>query len=453
MNEDHPDHVMPAGFVPRRGEHEWLEAAEKYILRTRLDKGSVSGPVLVSGEGSVVWDVNGKPYLDFNSGQMCSALGHRSPRVVQAIRNACDTLIHASSSIFNVYEIELAEKLASITPEPLRRSFFLESGADSNEAAIQVAKAYTGRTEVASPHTAFHGLSDSTRSLTFGVQEWHRGYGPYPPGAYAFMAPYCYQCPIRQKFPDCRIACLDGAFTVLDAQLAGPLAAIITEPLFSAGGVIPPPPGWLAALRRHCDERGALLILDEAQTGLGKLGTMWAFEQEGVMPDIVTVSKHFGGGISISAVITTDEIADAVQDARFVHGHSHTSDPLACAAASATIDTIIADDLPAQAVKLGEKWSAKLAELADRHAVIGDVRGRGLLQGIELVRDRQSRAPAYGLGSALERACVEDGLLFSVRRQGSVLRFVPPWTTTDKQFAKAAQILDRRLAETPIPLH
>jgi 2,2-dialkylglycine decarboxylase (pyruvate) len=162
---------------------------------------------------------------------------------------------------------------------------------------------------------------------------------------------------------------------------------------------------------------------------------------------------HFGGGISISAVITTDEIADAVQDVRFVHGHSHTSDPLACAAASATIDTIIAEDLPVQAIKLGEKWSAKLTELADRHAVIGDVRGRGLLQGIELVSDRQSRAPAYGLGSTLERACVEDGLLFSVRRQGSILRFVPPWTTTDKQFARAAQILDCRLAETPTPLH
>jgi 2,2-dialkylglycine decarboxylase (pyruvate) len=451
MSEGKVNGGIPTGFVPRRDEHEWLEAARRYILRARLDKGSTSGPVLVSGAGSVVWDVNGKSYLDFNSGQMCSALGHRSPRVVQAIRDACDTLIHASSSIFNVYEIELAEKLASVTPEPLHRSFFLESGADSNEAAVQVAKIYTGRTEVASPHTAFHGLSDSTRSLTFGVREWHRGYGPYAPGAHAFMAPYCYQCPIKQKFPDCGIACLDAAFTVLDAQLAGPLAAIITEPLFSAGGVIPPPPGWLTGLRRKCDERGALLILDEAQTGLGKLGTMWAFEQEGVLPDIVTASKHFGGGISISAVITTDEIADAVQDARFVHGHSHTSDPLACAAASATIDTIIADDLPAQAMNLGEKWSAKLTELADRHAVIGDVRGRGLIQGIELVNDRQSHAPAYGLGHQLESACLADGLLFSVRRSGSVVRFVPPWTTTDEQFDEAAQILDRRLTEAPMP--
>jgi 2,2-dialkylglycine decarboxylase (pyruvate) len=190
-----------------------------------------------------------------------------------------------------------------------------------------------------------------------------------------------------------------------------------------------------------------LLILDEAQTGLGKLGTMWAFEEEGVLPDIVTVSKHFGGGVSISAVITTDEIADAVQGTRFVHGHSHTSDPLACAAAAASIDTIAANDLPRKAAELGRYWNSCLVELARRHAVIGDVRGRGLLHGLELVRDRELRTPAYGLGQKLEPACLDDGLLLSVRRNGSVLRFVPPWTTTREQFDRAAEILDARLGE------
>jgi len=435
------------GSQAERSEADWLQQAKRHILRARLDKDSVSGPVLVAGKDSVVWDVNGKEYLDFNSGQMCSALGHLSPRVVAAIKGACDQLIHASSSFFNVQEIALAEKLASITPDPLRRCFFLESGADANEAAIQIAKIYTGRNEIASPHTSFHGLSDATRAVTFGVQDWHRGYGPYAPGGYAFMAPYCYQCPIGLKFPSCNTACLSGAMAVLDAQVSGPLAAVITEPLFSAGGVIEPPQGWLADVRRLCDERGALLILDEAQTGLGKLGSMWAFEQEGVVPDILTVSKHFGGGVSISAVITTDEIANAVEAKGFVHGHSHTSDPLACAAASATIDTIVEEDLPARAQVIGKQWNAHLQELASKHEIIGEVRGRGLIQGVELVQDHESRTPAYGIGGDIEKRCVDEGLLFSVRRRGSVLRFVPPWTTTEEQFARAAAILDTQFAK------
>lgn len=426
-------------------EAEWLKKARTYILRTRLDKSDISGPVLVRGEGSLVWDTNGKEYLDFNSGQMCSALGHRSPRVVAAIKEACDTLIHASSSIYNVYELELAERLAEVLPPKLCRAFFLESGADANEAGIQVAKMATGRTDIASPHIGFHGLSDSTRAVTFGVPAWHHGYGPYATGNHAFMGPYCYQCPIHLTFPDCGSVCLPGSLTVLDAETDGPLAAVITEPLFSAGGVIEPPTGWLSALRQECDRRGALLILDEAQTGLGKLGTMWGFEQEGAIPDIVTVSKHFGGGVSISAVVTTNDIADAVEERGFIHGHSHTSDPLACAAASATIETIVNDNLPAKAAEIGASWRRRLEDLASRHQIIGDIRGRGLLQGIELVQDRPTRQPAYGAGYSIDATCLAEGLLLSVRRNGSVLRFVPPWTTTECQLDRAASVLDRAL--------
>jgi 2,2-dialkylglycine decarboxylase (pyruvate) len=235
---------------------------------------------------------------------------------------------------------------------------------------------------------------------------------------------------------------LDGAFEVLDAQMEDQLAAVITEPLFSAGGVIEPPPEWLANLKRKCEERGALLILDEAQTGLGKLGTMWGFERDGVVPDIVAVSKHFGGGISISAIITTDKIADAVQERGFIFGHSHSSDPLACAAASATIDTIVSEDLPHKAVTLGKSWRTRLENLAKRQPVIVDIRGRGLLQGIELKTDRSSPELPRGIGFEIEKECVAQGLLLSVRRNGSVLRFVPPWTTTEEQFDQAVHILE-----------
>lgn len=425
-------------------EAELLDAARKFLLVSRMEESRFSGPVFVSGEGSVVRDVNGKEYLDFNSGQMCSALGHRHPRVVAALKEAADTLIHASSMFFNVHEVRLGEELAEILPAPLCRSIFLDSGADSNETAIGMAKCVTGGYEVASPHVSFHGLSDTTRGLTYAG--WHKGYGPYAPGVYAILAPYRYRCPVGLDGGTCcNMSCLGASFELLDAQTEGQLAAVITEPLFSAGGVIEPPKGWLKALAEKTRKRGALLIFDEAQTGLGKLGSMWACEQEGVVPDIITMSKHFGGGISISAVSTTDEIADEVQRRGFITGHSHQNDPLACAAGRATIAALVEDDLPAKAREIGAYWHAKLTDLYDRHPLVGDVRGRGLLQGIELVRDRSTREPAFKAGRAVEAECIANGLLFSVRRNGSVLRFVPPWTTTRAQMDEAADILDHAL--------
>ena len=189
-----------------------------------------------------------------------------------------------------------------------------------------------------------------------------------------------------------------------------------------------------------------MLILDEAQTGLAKLGTMWAYQQEpDALPDLLTMSKHFGGGVSISAVATTDEIADDMQSKGFIHAHSHSADPMACAAATASLNVIRDERLAEKATEIGSYWHGHLEELASSHEVIGDLRGRGLLHGIELVKDRESKEPAFEVGQQLERECVDNGLFFSMRRGGSVIRFVPPWTTTRAQLDAAADILDRGL--------
>jgi 2,2-dialkylglycine decarboxylase (pyruvate) len=425
-------------------EAELLASARRYSFRARMDGKSSqddpAGPVFVSGAGSEVEDVNGKRYLDFNSGQMCAALGHNHPTVVAAIKNACDTLIHAHSSYFNVEEIRLAERLAGAMPQGLSKSLFLQSGSEANEAAVMIARQYTGGYEVASPHVSFHGMSDTARSLTFSG--WHAGHGALPGGSYAMIAPYCYRCPLRQSFPGCNYACLDASFELLDAQSTGKPAAVLTEPLFSAGGVIEPPPGWLKRLQEKCHERGMLLILDEEQTGLGKLGTMFACDAEGVIPDMITVAKHFGGGVSISAVSTTTEIEEKVVETGFINTHSHSNDPLACAAATASLDVIEGENMPAKARAIGARFKGHLEALAQRYEQIGDVRGRGLLIGIELVEDRHSRKPAYALGRAVGRYCFERGLIFSQRRDGSVLRFVPPMSTTEAQIDRAAQLLD-----------
>ena len=424
-------------------EAELLELAQKYSFRSRIDTNSVSGPIMVWGRGSVVRDVNGREYLDFNSGQMCGALGHNHPRIVQALMESSETLIHSHMSMFNDREIILAARLAEITPQGMDRSMFLTSGSDSNEAAMAIAKRYTGGYEIASPAVSFHGMNDSTRAVTFSG--WHEGYGPYAPGHYPILAPYEYRCTYCKDRGGCDYTCLNTSFDLLDAQADGPLAGVITESLFSAGGVIDLPEGWLRELKRKCEERGALLIVDEAQTGLAKLGSMWGFDHEGVTPDIFTISKHFGGGVAISATITTDEIEEKVSASGLVVGHSHSNDPMPCNAAIASIDIILEEMLVDVSNRIGAYWREHLERLAKKHEIIGDVRGRGLLQGIELVTDRQTREPAYEQGRAIGRWCLENGLILSVRRKGSVFRFVPPFTTTEAQLDQAAEILDQAI--------
>ena len=409
-----------------------------------MDK-SGSGPIFVRGSGSEVEDVNGKTYLDFNSGQMCAWLGHNHPAITEAVTEACETLIHAHSSYYNDKEIELAERLGQLLPDPLQKSMFLQSGADANEAAINIARKCTGGFEIISPHISFHGMSDTTRALTYAG--WHRGYGPPQAGMMAMLAPYCYRCPINLEPETCELACLDASFELIDAQTTSRPAAVLTEPIFSAGGVIEPPLGWLPSLKEKCEQRGMLLILDEEQTGLGKTGDTFAFEQEGVVPDIITLAKHFGGGICISSVTTSAEIEERVVADEFIVTHSHSNDPLACAAGTATLNVLEREDLPAKARQLGGYLKLKLNELSERFEIIGDVRGRGLLQGIELVRDRHSKEPATTEGKAITEQCLEDGLIFSVRREGSVLRFVPPASTTEDQIDRAVDILEQAIAD------
>ena len=235
-----------------------------------MDRSGVTGPIFVWGRGSVVRDANGKEYLDFNSGQMCAALGHNHPRIVQALQESAESLIHSHMTILNDREIILASRLAEITPEGMNRSMFLGSGSDSNEAAMAIAKRYTGGYEVASPVVSFHGMSDAARAVTFSG--WRQGYGPYAPGNYPIIAPYRYRCQFCKDRSACDYTCLDTSFELLDAQADGRMAAVITEPLFSAGGVIEPPPGWLQELKLRCERRGMLLILDEGADRPGQAG-------------------------------------------------------------------------------------------------------------------------------------------------------------------------------------
>lgn len=429
--------LRPADDDGRPVESDLLADAARYSFGGRIDTDAADGPIFWSGSGSVLVDLQGREYLDFNSGQMCAALGHNHPRIVAAIREACELLIHSHSSHYSVPEIELATRLAELLPDPLTKSLFGESGADANELAILLARIYTGGQDVYSPHVSYHGLSSVARSVTFAG--WRRGHGALAGGAHAMVAPYCYRCPLAQTYPACDFACLTTSFTLIDAQAAEQPAAVITEPLFSAGGVIDPPPGWLGRLREMTAERDMLLIVDDEQTGLGKLGTMFGFEDEAVVPDIVTLAKHMGGGVAISSVSTTAEIEGKVVAEGFTVTRSHSNDPLPCAAAVASLDVVVEEDVPGKARQLGERVLAHLRALAERYELIGDIRGRGMLTGVELVRDRVTKEPATDEGREIGRRCFEQGLIFSVRRGGAVVRFVPPASTTLSQVDQAME--------------
>ncbi|GGK63248.1 aspartate aminotransferase family protein [Nocardia camponoti] len=424
-------------------EQRLLELGDKYSFRGRIDRKVGVGPIFVRGRGTEVVDMQDKTYLDFNSGQMCAALGHNHPRIVQAIHEACETLIHGHSSFYNVKEVELATRIAELLPDPLSKTLFGESGADANEFAMSVARLYTGGRDIYAPLTSFHGVSVGTRSVTFAG--WRRGHGGLPSDGKAMFAPYCYRCPLSKTFPSCKLACLDASFELIDGQSAEQPAAVITEPLFSAGGVIDPPPGWLRRLAELCAARDMLLIVDEEQTGLGKLGSMFGFEDEGVVPDIVTLAKHFGGGVGVSAMTTSPIIEEVVVEAGMTVTHSHSNDPLICAAGIASLDIVAEENVPEVARALGERMLQHLHELAERYELIGDIRGRGQLTGVELVTNRDTREPANEAGKALGDACLKAGLIFSVRRDGSVIRFVPPSSTTLDQIDQAMEIFAREL--------
>jgi len=420
----------------KSSEGQLMEWAKKYNF---LDK---NRPIIERAKYTIVYDVNGKEYIDFTSGQMCSALGHNHPKIIKAIMESCNTIIHSNNSLYNVYEIELAKKLCEICPEPLKKAFFLLNGADSNDGAMNVAKRYTDGWEFATPHLGFHGLSGTPRYVTFAVPQANKKFGPAI-GSFAMVAPYCYRCLLNLKYPKCDLQCIDLSFTLLDAESVGALAGFITEPMFSAGGVFAPPKGWLKKIKQKCDERGMLLILDEAQTGLAKTGTMFAFETEGVVPDILTISKHFGGGISISAVVTTSEIADTAKKKGFIMSHSQANDPIGCMAAIASLDIIIEENMCERAEKVGDKWGQKLTALYNRYENVGDVRGKGLIRGIELVENRKMRKPAQKLGKDIAAESLRNGLIFGSLRGGHILRFVPPFCTNDDEIEQAYNILNK----------
>src|SRR4051812_2165409 len=294
--------------------------------------------------------------------------------------------------------LALADRLVRTLPEPLRRVMLLSTGGEGIEAALRMAKLSSGRFEVAALTRSWHGVTAGASAVTYAAGR--SGYGPAAAGAFALPAPYAYRCPIRHCDGACDCTCLEAGFDLFDQASVGSPAAVVAEPVLSAGGVIVPPPGYFVRLAELARERGMLLVFDECQTGLGRLGRMYGFEHYGVVPDFLVLSKTLGGGIPIGAVVTSAEIEAGCFDRGFIHVTSHVSDPLPAAAAGAVLEVVQEEGLAARAARQGQRLMGHLRELQAHHEAIGDVRGLGLLCGIELVEDRDSRRPAEALGLA-----------------------------------------------------
>jgi 2,2-dialkylglycine decarboxylase (pyruvate) len=399
-------------------------------------------------DGSWLITEDGRRILDFTSGQMCATLGHGHPAILDAMRNAGDRVVHLFSGFLSRDVTELARELMAILPAPLARAMFLSTGAEANEAALRLAKLYTGGHEVLAFAGSWHGMTAGAAASTYSAGR--RGYGPAMPGTMALPTPNAYRCPIAHCRERCDMTCLDAGMALADAQSVGAQAAVIVEPILSVGGIVPLPDGYLGRLQEHCRERGMLLVLDEAQTALGRVGAMFAFERHGVVPDLLTLSKTLGGGLPLSATVTSDAIEQDAADKGFLHFTSHVSDPLPAAVGRAVLQTVLADELPHRAATLGARLRGGLEELRRRHEPIGDVRGEGLMLGVDLVRDHETRAPAERYGTAVTERCLELGLNVNIVKfpgLGSVLRIAPPLTIAEEEIDLGLEILDRALRD------
>jgi len=411
--------------------------------------GDLYPEIVDKAQGCYVWDSTGKKVLDFTSGQMCATVGHSHPNIVAAIKKSCDTALHLFSGMIPRSVVQLADALSKIVPKPLRKSLLLNTGSESNEAAIKMAKLYTGGFEVIGLGGSWHGVTGNAGSVSFASDR--KGYGPGAPGTFVLPEPNAYRCPVKHCRDKCDRTCMTVGFELYDMQSVGAPAAVIAEPVISAGGVIVPPEGYFNALQSEARKRGMLLIFDEAQTAFGRLGHWFAASHLNVTPDIMTVSKTLGGGMPLAAVITNDEVEEVCHQRGFAFYTSHVSDPLPAAVGLAVLETIEREQLLKRSQEMGTYLAERLRELQNRHEEIGDVRGMGLLMGIELVKDRETREPHHELGSLTTQRCMELGLSMNIRRRperGSVWRIAPPLTVTTADVDLAMTIFDQALSET-----
>src|SRR6202142_2894229 len=399
-------------------------------------------------EGATIEDVDGNRFIDFAGGIGCSNVGHRSDRVVAAIRAQVDRFLHTCFAVVPYGDyIAVAEKLKSLVPgEFPKKTILVNSGAEAIENAVKIARAYTHRPAILCFEDAFHGRTMLTMSLTSKTHPYKAGFEPFATDIYRIPYAYCYRCSYSLQYPSCNVFCahhLEDTFKRMVASEA--VAAVVVEPVLGEGGFVAPPPEFFPVIQEICKRHEILFIADEVQTGFGRTGAMFASQRYGITPDILVSAKSLASGMPLAAVTGRAEIMDAPGVGGL--GGTYGGNPLACAAALAAIAILERENLSARAEQLGARFESRAKEWKKRWPLIGDVRGLGAMRALELVRSTDQREPAKEEAEQVLRHCRERGMiLLSAGTYGNVLRVLVPLVVTTEQFDEGLNVLEASLA-------
>ena len=400
--------------------------------------------VITKAKGTYVEDVRGTKYLDFFGGILTVSLGHCQDQVVEAVQKQMAELGHTSTLYATQNQVDVAEIMAKISPGDLKKSFFTSSGTEADETALLLAKIHTGQTEIIALRHCYSGRSLMAINLT-AHSNW-RLQGSQVPGIKHGMSPNCYRCPMGLEYPSCGIRCATDLEELIQTETNGSPAAFIAEPIQGVGGFITPPKEYFEVAVGIIRKYGALFVCDEVQTGFGRTGDKWfGIEHWGIEPDIMTMAKGIANGMPVGATIAKEEIANSFTGLSLA---TYGGNPVSMAATKATLETMDEENVPERAGRLGRILRDRLEEFKDKYEAIGDVRGMGLMQAIEFVKDRKSKEPDPAMTVRFMEAAKKHQLLIGKGgRWGNVLRIAPPMLISETELKDGIEIIDKALAE------
>jgi 4-aminobutyrate aminotransferase / (S)-3-amino-2-methylpropionate transaminase / 5-aminovalerate transaminase len=425
---------------------ELLEMRNKHVPQGPFN---TTTAFIKEAKGAVMTDVEGRELIDFAGGIGVNNVGHSHPKVVAAIKDQADKFTHTCFHVamYDSY-VELAAKLNDLAPGDFNKMTMLaNSGAEAVENAVKVARYATGRQAIICFDNAFHGRTLMGMTLTSKIKPYKFNFGPFAPEVYRMPFAYCYRCPFGLKYPSCDTACADYLEDFFITNVAAEsTAAVIAEPIQGEGGFITPPPEYFPKLDNICKKHGIALIIDEVQSGSARTGKFFAIEHWGVEPDIITLAKSFAGGMPLSAVIGREEMMNKPHVGGL--GGTYGGNPICCRAALAVLEVITQDGLLQRSAELGEILSKRFAALQEKVELIGEVRGKGPMLGLELVKDRESKKPATDQAKKVVQLCYEKGLVvLACGNFSNVIRTLMPLVITDEQLDKGLSILEESLVE------
>jgi len=410
---------------------------------------NITTAFITRAAGAIMVDADGRELIDFAGGIGVNNVGHCHPKVVAAIKDQAEKFIHTCFHVAPYEEyIELAARLNELAPGDFAKmTMFTNSGAEADENAIKIARYATKRQAVIAFENSFHGRTNLTMGLTSKVKPYKLGFGPFAPELYRAPYAYCYRCPFGLKHPECKAACADYLEEFFISHVAAEqTAAIIAEPIQGEGGFVTPPPEYFPKLKAICEKYGILLVIDEVQSGMGRTGKIFAIDHWGIAPDIITSAKSLAGGMPLGAVTGRAELMNLPHIGGL--GGTYSGNPLSCRAALAVLEILIEDGLLKQAELLGDRLQQRFVALQKKHEIIGEVRGKGPMLALELVRDRETREPAGDEAKKLTKLCFDKGLvILSCGSHGNVIRFLMPLVISDEQLERGLAILEESLCE------